>query len=98
MFFVIWGLYRWEEMASKSWKVISEGVYEHSEGYIFGYNHRLGMIERVDKKFRIPITRVYLDDGRSFLLKDHHELPNTGTPIRILKNKLGSYKVETIST
>ena len=85
-----------EKRQAKMWKLIAEGKFDHVEYGIEYYTHKSdAMIRTTARTYSIGMISVFLDDGRSFTGKGHHDMPfPRGTKIKISKNPFDRLKIE----
>jgi len=80
----------WEKKSLKSWKIIAEGVYDHSV-----YDIRSFSMAPITKRVIIETTKIYFKDGTFTIVGGKHPSLPEGTQIKVSKNKMAQYKIET---
>lgn len=88
----------WERNASRTWTVVTEGEFDRFEKRQHRYSTRSGAMVHTTTHHVITVTDVYLADGTRVVCWGGLD-PSwpKGTRIRVLRNGLGSYKVEPIT-
>jgi hypothetical protein len=91
----MWLLVLWERKQARTWTCVAEGEFDRIERGFRTESVRHGSMVHTTSYYRVPTTAVVLADGRSFVLRGRRDLPfGRGAKLRVLRNGLGSHRIE----
>lgn len=81
------------------WKIVINGTYDYAiyGEYDYVRSRHVGMAGHTTDTYKMKVTAVYFNDGRSVVLKGRHDiLFPKGTAIKVSENGLGERKIEKV--